>query len=212
MAVSSLTVIGADTLVRGDIQSSQALEIVGRVEGNVSSEGEIAIAEAGSVLGSVSGSRVVVSGAVEGNLKGSELVAVEARGRVVGDLIAPSVSVAVGAWVRGEVRTAGETSLTSRRGVSPKARAGSGESAVATAVPMVSELRSKSVRPPVDLLDQEVVTPRRPTPIAPAAYRDHDEVSETPLPSAGRQRPPRPPPPHLPALGKRVKAKKKGKK
>jgi len=209
VAVTSLTVIGADTLVRGDIQSSQALEIVGRVEGNVSSEGEIAIAETGSVLGSVSGSRVVVSGAVEGNLKGSELVAVEARGRVVGDLIAPSVSVAVGAWVRGEVRTAGETSLTSRRGATPKARAGSSESALATAVPKVSELRSKSVRPPVDQLDQEVVTPRRPTPIVPAAYRDHDEAPETPRPSEGRQRPP---PPQLPALGKGVKAKKKGKK
>ncbi|MDX2053159.1 MAG: polymer-forming cytoskeletal protein [Polyangiaceae bacterium] len=211
MVVASLTVIGADTVIRGDVQSSHALEILGRIEGNISSEGEVTVAQAGSVLGTVSGSRVVVAGSVEGNLKGTELVAIESEGRVVGDLMAPSVSVAVGAWVKGEVRTAGESSLAVRRGT--RARGISPESNVASAVAPI-EVRSRSLLQSGDVADQEVVTPRRPTPIAPAAFRPEDDSEDdegpiTPRPEPSRRRPP---PPQLPTLGKGVKAKKKGKK
>ncbi len=106
MAQSS--VIGADTVVRGNVSGQGSLEILGRVEGDVSVSGDVIVGEAAAVLGSIDGSKISVSGAVQGDLRGREAVLVERGGKVVGDLNAPRIGIADGGLVRGHVRTEGE--------------------------------------------------------------------------------------------------------
>ena len=117
------SVIGRGTVVRGNVRGSGSLEILGRVEGDVSVSGELVIGEDGAVRGSVSGSHITCSGAVQGDVRGSDAVLLERGARVVGDLTAPRIGVATGALVKGLVRTDGEPALgTARRPVAGGAR------------------------------------------------------------------------------------------
>jgi len=105
------SVIGRGTVVRGNVRGSGSLEILGRVEGDVSVSGELVLGEDSAVRGSVSGTHITVSGAVQGDVRGSEAVLLERGARVVGDLTAPRIGVATGALVKGLVRTDGEPAL-----------------------------------------------------------------------------------------------------
>jgi cytoskeletal protein CcmA (bactofilin family) len=109
------SVIGRGTVVRGNVRGSGSLEILGRVEGDVSVNGELVLGEDSAVKGSVSGSHITVSGAVQGDVRGSEAVLLERGARVVGDLMAPRIGVATGALVKGMVRTDGEPALGATR-------------------------------------------------------------------------------------------------
>lgn len=102
------SVLGRSTVVRGNVRGSGALEIFGRVEGDVSVTGELVIGEDGAVKGDVTGGFVTISGAVQGDVRATEAVMLESGARVVGDLSAPRIGVATGALVRGVVRTEGE--------------------------------------------------------------------------------------------------------
>jgi cytoskeletal protein CcmA (bactofilin family) len=102
------SVLGRSTVVRGNVRGTGALEIFGRVEGDVSVTGELVIGEDGAVKGDVTGGFVTISGAVQGDVRATEAVMLESGARVVGDLSAPRIGVATGALVRGIVRTEGE--------------------------------------------------------------------------------------------------------
>jgi len=109
------SVIGRGTVVRGNVRGSGSLEILGRVEGDVSVSGELVVGEEGAVRGSVSGTHITCSGAIQGDVRGSEAVLLERGARVVGDLTAPRIGVATGALVKGLVRTDGEPALGTPR-------------------------------------------------------------------------------------------------
>ena len=49
------SVIGRGTVVRGNVRGSGSLEILGRVEGDVSVSGELVVGEEGAIRGNVSG-------------------------------------------------------------------------------------------------------------------------------------------------------------
>jgi cytoskeletal protein CcmA (bactofilin family) len=117
------SLLGRSTVVRGNVRGTGALEIHGRVEGDVTVTGELVIGEDGAVKGDVTGGFVTISGAVQGDVRGSEAVMLESGARVVGDLSAPRIGVATGALVRGIVRTEGEPFPgTARRPAAPVVR------------------------------------------------------------------------------------------
>src|SRR5215831_2755912 len=115
------SVIGRGTVVRGNVRGSGSLEILGRVEGDVTVSGELVVGEEASVRGSVSGSHITCSGAIQGDVRGAEAVLLERGARVVGDLTAPRIGVATGALVKGLVRTDGEPALGGARRPAPAA-------------------------------------------------------------------------------------------
>ena len=79
------SVLGRSTVVRGNVRGTGALEIFGRVEGDVSITGELVIGEDGAVKGDVTGGYVTISGAVQGDVRATEAVMLESGARVVGD-------------------------------------------------------------------------------------------------------------------------------
>jgi cytoskeletal protein CcmA (bactofilin family) len=190
------SVIGRQTVVRGNVRGNGSLEILGRVEGDVSVTGELVLAEDSAVKGNVSGTHVTVSGAVQGDVRGSEAVLLERGARVIGDLTAPRIGVATGALVRGLVRTDGEPPLAAPRrpavGARPAAPAFSARPPVAPPAAKVEPVREPP-REPVRQAEEEVEV--------------DEPVAEKPA-KAGREAPP---PPVVPALAKGAKAKKKKK-
>lgn len=188
------SVIGRQTVVRGNVRGNGSLEILGRVEGDVSVTGELVLAEDSAVKGNVAGTHVTVSGAVQGDVRASEAVLLERGARVIGDLTAPRIGVATGALVRGLVRTDGEPPLAAPRrpaiGNRPAAPAFGARSPIATPAPKVDPVR-EPLREPARQVEEEAEEP----------------VAEKPA-KAGREAPP---PPVVPALAKGAKAKKKKK-
>ena len=191
--MSQTSVIGAGTVVHGNLQGEGSLEVFGRVEGDVSTSGDVLVAEGGVVRGDITAAKVSISGAVQGNLNGSEAVLLERGAKVVGDISAPRVGIGGGALIRGHVRTEGEPA----QGQAKRAT-GPGVKPVTTATPAFA---------PKPVAKVEVKAPLAPPPV-----REVATVAASAEPSRPKEKPPerRPPPPVLPSLGKAAKGKKKG--
>lgn len=185
--MSADSVIGAGSVVRGNVRGQGALEIFGRVEGDVSVSGDVLVGKNGAVQGNITAGRISVLGAVQGDLRGSEAVLIEPGGKVAGDLSAPRIGIANGGLVRGNVRTEGEPALQAAR--RPVA-------AVRPAVFAPKPVAKAEPKPALVAVEPE---PESELPHAPPPQRET------------RERPPerRPPPPVVPALGKGAKAKRK---
>ncbi|HEX7668702.1 MAG TPA: polymer-forming cytoskeletal protein [Polyangiaceae bacterium] len=98
------SVIGQGTVVRGNVHGEGSLEILGRVEGDVSVSGDVTLGEQASVRGDITGARITIGGAVTGGLQGTEAVVLEATAQVTGDISAPRLGIEEGALVRGSLR------------------------------------------------------------------------------------------------------------
>ena len=190
--MAAASIIGQGSVVRGNLRGSGALEIRGRVEGDVEIDGDVAIGEDGGVSGSVRGAQILVAGQVAGDLTGTEAVILERGARVVGDLIAPRIGIAEGALVRGAVRTEGEATAPRRALVVP-ARRGGERSDFGAAKPKPLPFAPPKVAPP----------PPPPPPPREAPPAKPQAAAAPPDPAPG------PPPPVVPALGKAVRGKKK---
>src|SRR5690348_10332711 len=99
--MAETSVISRGTVVRGNVRGSGALEIQGRVEGDVTVSGDVLLGEGSAVRGNVSGESLTIFGQVQGDLRGTEAVLVERGAKVAGDLSAPRIGIATGALVRG---------------------------------------------------------------------------------------------------------------
>jgi cytoskeletal protein CcmA (bactofilin family) len=196
--MSDSSVIGAGTVVHGNLKGEGSLEVYGRIDGDVQMTGDVRDGESAAVRGQISATTISVSGSVAGDLQGSEAVLLERGAKVVGDLTAPRVGIANGALVRGNVRTEGELSIAHKRPAAP----------AAAAKPVVVPAAKPAPPPPKS---------------APYAAKPVAKVEPRPLPApvevavavaapAPRPKEPdrRPPPPVLPSLGKGAKGKKKG--
>ena len=188
------SVIGRETVVRGNVRGSGGLEILGRVEGDVSVEGDVLLGESAAVRGNISGTQLTISGAVMGDLRGTEAVLVESGARVVGDLLAPRIGIAEGALVRGNVRTEGEPALTpaQARRPAPGQRPVGSFSAHRPVVPSITRSEPRA-------------TDREPRPV------ERAEVKAQPVEGPATKSSPEhePPPPIVPVLPKNARGKKK---
>lgn len=99
------TIIGAGSVVRGNVRGDGDLEIAGRVEGVIDITGELLLLAGGAIQASARASRIIVRGTVSGDLIGETSVQLEAGARVIGDVRSPSISMAEGAMLRGRLET-----------------------------------------------------------------------------------------------------------
>lgn len=202
--MSRESIVGASTVIRGNISGAGSLEIQGRVEGDVTMSGAISVLPGAVVRGNVQGAQLSVSGAVAGDLSASDYLVLERGARVLGDLVAASISIGEGALVRGYVRTAGEPALEQRKAPAAVA-ARPGTSTLAMKAPAA---RAPMARPePARSLGR--VAPAKPAE-KPSPEPAHAAAeSEAIPPAASAARAGGAPAPVVPALKKSVKAKKK---
>jgi cytoskeletal protein CcmA (bactofilin family) len=96
--------IGKSLVVEGRIVSSQDLTIDGKVQGTIElGQHALTIGREGDVTANLAARVVVISGAVTGNVTASAKVELHATGSVDGDIVAPIVSVAEGAVIKGRL-------------------------------------------------------------------------------------------------------------
>lgn len=107
MAMSSRSthtcVVGSGTRVSGTLSGEEDLLVVGRIEGSVSLQGELTVAQEGEIEANIEVDRAVISGSVSGDIAARESVVLESGSRVEGKVSAPSLIIAEGAEIEGRV-------------------------------------------------------------------------------------------------------------
>ena len=101
------SLIGAGTVIEGDIAFTGGLRIDGHVKGNVSATGSkpgtLVISELAKVEGEIDVAHVVVNGTVAGPVRATEYVELLPKARVTGNVHYKSIEVHVGAIVMGQL-------------------------------------------------------------------------------------------------------------
>lgn len=101
------SLIGAGTVVRGDIIFEGGLRIDGQVAGNVTAtEGKpatLVVSEQARVDGMVEVSHVVINGQVHGPVTAVDYLELQPKARVVGDVAYKTLEMHVGAVVQGRL-------------------------------------------------------------------------------------------------------------
>ena len=93
------TVIGADVMIRGDIEGPTDLHLQGRVTGKVAVMG-LVVDEGAEIEGTVSAEAVSISGRVNGSIE-AKAVHLTSTARVDGDVTYASLQVEAGARLTG---------------------------------------------------------------------------------------------------------------
>lgn len=162
-----ITIIGANTVVSGNLEGDEDLTVEGRVEGSINLSKTLTIEINGVVHANINVRNAVISGVLVGNVQAEECVHVTEEGRVVGDIAAPRVILVDGASFRGSIdmgdfdveRTSTAGAATAGLMEVPKRPTTSfgRESKAEASAPAPARLRKPS--PPV----RPVTTPARPT-------------------------------------------------
>jgi cytoskeletal protein CcmA (bactofilin family) len=101
------SLIGAGTIIQGDVTFTGGLRIDGRVDGNViAAEGEpgtLVISAEARVEGEIRVSHVVINGTVNGPIAVGDHLELQPRARIVGDVSYRSLEMHVGAVIEGRL-------------------------------------------------------------------------------------------------------------
>lgn len=96
------TLIGAGTILKGDITSNSDLRIDGTITGNIHSSAKVVVGANGVVEGDISGNQADIIGRVNGNIKVKDLVQLRGDSVVNGNLYAAKLQVEPSATFNGQ--------------------------------------------------------------------------------------------------------------
>jgi cytoskeletal protein CcmA (bactofilin family) len=97
------TLLGKTIDVKGTVSSKGSLRIEGIAQGNILSEGDVAIGEGAKVTADIEAENVTVAGEVTGNVKCRGRLEVLVKGKINGDISARSLVVSEGALLNGKL-------------------------------------------------------------------------------------------------------------
>lgn len=99
--------IGAGTVIEGNISFTGGLRIDGKVNGNVIAAGEqpgtLVLSEQAEVDGEIHVSHAVINGTVKGPVHASEYLELQAKANVTGDMHYQALEMHLGAVVQGRL-------------------------------------------------------------------------------------------------------------
>jgi len=100
-STSSINLIGAGTVVEGDIKSNGDIRIDGSVVGNIVSKSKVVVGATGSIDGNVTSQNADVSGSIRGKVTVNELLFLKSSANIQGDIVTGKLVVEVGATFTG---------------------------------------------------------------------------------------------------------------
>jgi len=94
------TLISDDILFRGEVKYSGDLQIDGKVEGRIDSDGHLQINPEGDVKAQIKVRQVSIKGKLQGNVSG-ELITLTSSGKVYGDIECKQLQIERGGFHNG---------------------------------------------------------------------------------------------------------------
>ena len=98
---SSINLIGAGTIIEGDVRSNGDIRIDGTVMGNVYSKAKVVLGSTGIIEGNVNGQNADLSGTIKGKINITELSFLKSTAKITGDIVTGKLVVEVGASFTG---------------------------------------------------------------------------------------------------------------
>lgn len=106
------TLIAGDAELRGDIRLAGAVQVDGRVIGNIDAdEGLVSVSREGYVEGIIKAPRVMIDGVIVGDVHATEHLQLDAQARVDGDLYYRFMEMVAGAQINGQLNYMGTEPL-----------------------------------------------------------------------------------------------------
>lgn len=90
---ASINLIGAGTIIIGDITSNGDMRIDGTLKGNVATSGKLVLGLSGKIEGDVACQNADVSGEIQGKISVTELLSLKASAKIMGDIITGKLSI-----------------------------------------------------------------------------------------------------------------------
>lgn len=90
-------VLSSDVEIKGSVKFTNDLVVDGKIEGEITSDGNLTVGENARIKAEVKTATVVVYGKVHGNLTATDHVELKASAEVVGDIKAKTLSIEAGA-------------------------------------------------------------------------------------------------------------------
>ena len=97
------TTIGPDAFFKGHLKFEKGARLLGRFEGEISSTGELVVAQGARINADVKVDSIRIDGELKGNLNVAAKVQLSSSGRVEGDIQASRLEVAEGAVLIGQI-------------------------------------------------------------------------------------------------------------
>lgn len=90
-------VLSSDVEIKGTVKFANDLVVDGKIEGEISSDGNLTVGENARIKAEIKTATVVVYGKVHGNINATDRVELKASAEVVGDIKAKTLSIEAGA-------------------------------------------------------------------------------------------------------------------
>lgn len=95
------SMIGQNTIFKGDIDTKGTIRIDGNINGNVKADWVI-LGEKAVLKGNVTARGIVVGGRIDGNLNAQEIVEIKQKGQVYGDISTKKLAILEGGFFEGK--------------------------------------------------------------------------------------------------------------
>lgn len=104
LAMNATTIIAADTVCSGQIESGNDLRVDGTIEGNIGCQSKVVIGAGGMIRGNIHCGQADITGEVVGNITSLESLILRKGARVVGDIRTPLLQMESGVHFDGHCR------------------------------------------------------------------------------------------------------------
>lgn len=94
------TIVGPETILKGDLTSKGTVKVDGQVEGDVAADCLI-IGEVGKLTGDVTVREIIIGGRIVGTIHATDGVDILRKGEVCGDIFAARLTIAEGGYFDG---------------------------------------------------------------------------------------------------------------
>ncbi len=95
--VATRNVLSSDVEIKGTVKFTNDLVVDGRIEGEITSDGNLTVGENARIKAEIKTATVIVYGKVHGNLTVSDRIELKASAEVVGDIKTKTLSIEAGA-------------------------------------------------------------------------------------------------------------------
>jgi cytoskeletal protein CcmA (bactofilin family) len=85
--------ISAEVEIQGTIRTSGSIQIDGRVQGEIFSDGDVLLGKTGAIKGNLQVNSVTIAGAIQGNITAKDRIELKSTARVMGDIKAKRLAV-----------------------------------------------------------------------------------------------------------------------
>jgi len=98
------SLIGKETVIKGDIKTNGSAKIDGSVEGSILVKDSVFIGKGASVKGNVNCKNGVIGGKIEGNIDAQEMIEFQNGAQMFGDIVCKGLIIQEGVFFEGNCR------------------------------------------------------------------------------------------------------------